>query len=179
MKKAASNRGLFAFVVCFRLRCSKNMRILSLDVGLDSGRPWLALRNEGSEPVRVLMVALQRGNAGPSPYILFSPPLCIGAGGSCWSSDASGRFNSNPPAVTFSEWLIQGLRGVLQHNEEAVIRVHVDLEPPQAERDQLAPSFFVVRAEDNLVTAFFPLQGSLQGQPSLLDALLESRRHGA
>jgi hypothetical protein len=64
-------------------------------------------------------------------------------------------------------------------DQEAVIRIRIDLDPPQAEQDQPAPSFYVIRAENGRITEFFPLQGSLQGQPSLLDALLDSRQHGS
>ncbi len=155
------------------------MRIVSLTVGIDSEGPWLALQNDGSEQVRVTLIALQRGNAGAGPYLLFNPDMQIAAGEPWQSTHVEGRFTSNPSADSASQWLHQALRRIVGPNEEAVIRVRVDLEPPHGDRDQLAPSFFVVRMQNSQLTEFFPLLGSLQGQPSLLEALLESRRHGA
>jgi hypothetical protein len=169
------------------------MRVLGLVARIDRGRPQLELRNEGLEPVTVTKVALQRISKrevasalmarggidyGKGPFLMFPSNLTIPADES-WQSGQNGRgFSSNPEADSASEWLEQAQRFIVASTEEVVIRIHVDLDPPQQERDQVAPSFFVVRRHDGQITDFFALQGSLQGQPSMLDALLENRRHG-
>jgi hypothetical protein len=155
------------------------MRTVSVTARIDSGRPCLEVRNEGPEPIVVTMVKLQRGNAGAGPFLQFNPKLSIKAGESWQSSDNRGRFISNPPGDAVSRWLEHGLRLILGPSEEAVIGILIDLEPPQGEEDQIGPSFFVVRLRNGQFTECFPLMGSLQGESSLLEALLESRRHGA
>jgi hypothetical protein len=154
------------------------MRALSLLGRIDSGRPQLELRNEGPEPVRVTNVALQRiggrdvvsillargGNDyGRGSLLMFPSKLTISPGDS-WR-----------PA---SESLERALRATVASTEEVVIRIHLDLDPPERECDHVAPSFFVVGAQNGEFVEFSSLQGSLQGQPSMLDALLEDRRHG-
>lgn len=182
------------------------MRILGVIARVDGGSPRLEFRNEGAEPVAVTLVALQpipalmpsdlisrraldygRGNhpmsvndGGAGPCLMFHPRLEIPAGESWQSTQDRQGFNSNPQAASASEWLEQGLALVVPPGDERVVRIHVDLDPQQREQDQVAPSFFVIRrAENGGFTEFFSIMGSLQGQPSLLESLLESRRHGA
>ncbi|MGO9269370.1 MAG: hypothetical protein ACLQOO_03775 [Terriglobia bacterium] len=147
------------------------MGIVKVFAGVEFGKPWLEFRNDRSETVRVMGIAIQRGD-GSFPYFAPAAPLQLQPG------QSSRIFGEQVDALGQS--LESKLRNVLSPGEpEAVIRIRIDLDPPQADQDQPAPSFYVLRAENGRINDLFPLQGSLQGRPSMLDALLESRRHGA
>lgn len=148
------------------------MAIVRVFAGVESGKPWLEFRNDRNETVRVTHIAFQRGEAGSCHSFAPAAPLQLQPG---QSSRISGE-----QADALGQSLDFKLRSILNPGkQEAVIRIRVDLDPPQVDQDQPAPSFYVIRAENGRINDFFPLQGSLQGQPSMLDALLESRRHGA
>jgi hypothetical protein len=165
------------------------MAILQLNVGVDIRGPWLELINDLPEPVGVRRIMFGPGSGGALASLGFVPALQIGPGGSWRSGDPleshtrpeynPGRDSLNQPIHAPSEWLEEGLSAFLQGRAEEVIRIpRIDLDPPHAGPDQPDPAFYVVRADKGRITEFFPLQGWLQGTPSLLDALLESRRHG-
>jgi hypothetical protein len=148
------------------------MAVVRIFAGVDSGRPYLDFRNDRNETVQISGVLFQRGEAGSSPHYWPPKPLRI-------EPHQSSRICGEHVDAA-GQSLDSKLRGMLKTGEhEAVIRIRVDLDPPQADRDQAAPSCYVIRCENGRITEFFPLQGFLQGPTSLLDALLESRRHGA